>query len=286
MKPILQYERYNWVQGSNVPYRIFRCTKVILYDDKSDFYIARASRRMWDSIHDIDISQLKISAHPIPYGDMWPEYQEEFTLAPSPTPNGFHKKVVQLSEHRSQYLLQEIKVCEILKKHPHPNVAEYRGCMAEHGLITGLCFTAYHQTLSDRMYHDTRPFNIQACLRQIGKGLAHLHSLRLAHNDVKPANIMLDKNDNVFIIDFNSCCEIGSTEGVRGTPLWIDDSYNSKRARRENDYCGLRKIGEWIRDPRPFFLMPSHDKKKHERLGHHGQYTARECPICQQDAIE
>ena len=59
---------------------------------------------------------------------------------------------------------------------------------------------AYLQTLADRMYHDNRPFDSGAYLRRVVKGVAHLHKLRLIHNNINPSNTMLDKDDNAVIV--------------------------------------------------------------------------------------
>ena len=49
-------------------------------------------------------------------------------------------------------------------------------------------------------------------------GLDHLHNLGLNHNDINPANIMLDKEDVPIIIDFNSCQREGDLSFGIGTP--------------------------------------------------------------------
>ena len=46
---------------------------------------------------------------------------------------------------------REVEVCEILRKHPHPNVASYRGCLETQGRVSGLCFKRYASTLASRV---------------------------------------------------------------------------------------------------------------------------------------
>lgn len=46
-----------------------------------------------------------------------------------------------------QPVLQDLAACEKIRKHPHPNVAQYHGCVASGGRVTGLCFTRYPQSL-------------------------------------------------------------------------------------------------------------------------------------------
>ena len=90
---------------------------------------------------------------------------------------------------------------------------------------------------------------------------------------------MLTKDDNTVIIDFNSCCEEGKKGNMGGTYLWTDDSYNDHVADRENDFCGMRKIREWLRDPAPFRKHGRRDEELHKQLGHHGQF-GEDCYIC------
>jgi len=49
------------------------------------------------------------------------------------------------------------------------------------------------------------------------QGLAYFHSLKLSHRDIKPGNIMVDKNGNPVIIDFGAA---GSTNIKDGTPKY------------------------------------------------------------------
>lgn len=37
-------------------------------------------------------------------------------------------------------VLQELATCEVIRKHPHPNIAIYHGCVTSDGRVIGLCF--------------------------------------------------------------------------------------------------------------------------------------------------
>lgn len=47
----------------------------------------------------------------------------------------------------TESILAEVKVCELLKQRPHPNIAIYYGCQVSGDRITGLCSAKYSHTL-------------------------------------------------------------------------------------------------------------------------------------------
>jgi serine/threonine protein kinase len=44
---------------------------------------------------------------------------------------------------------------------------------------------------------------ISVAFRDMLSGLAHLHSLRIVHRDVKPENLLIDRKFRLIIADFN-----------------------------------------------------------------------------------
>jgi serine/threonine protein kinase len=139
--------------------------------------------------------------------------------------------------------MNEIATCETLKMNPHPNISRYHGCVVEDGWIKGLSFDRYAMTLAERV-QDERPLDIDACLRGIQAGVDHLHSLGLIHNDLHPDNIMMNGDDTVVIIDFDSSRPKGmGLEGAKGgTVDWTD--VHAVRAERENDMYSMHLI--WV----------------------------------------
>ena len=86
--------------------------------------------------------------------------------------------------------------------------------MVEDGRITGLAFTRYNQTLSDRVRNLQRLLDKKKCLEAIENGIHHLHSLRFVHNDVSVENVMFSDDDVPVIIDFDSCRREGEKMDV------------------------------------------------------------------------
>lgn len=83
----------------------------------------------------------------IPLEDLLPEMRPHFTKAPEGIPQScYAKKPTLLSLHMdsdhntlAEVILHEVEVCEILKNNPHPNIAQYLGCVVEDNKIHGLC---------------------------------------------------------------------------------------------------------------------------------------------------
>jgi hypothetical protein len=95
----------------------------------------------------------------IPASACCPPFPSEFTRASNPLPQNCHvKKPSLISYDRvrqgsqpdqiAESVLREAQVCELLRQHPHPNLAAYLGCqVSDEGRITGLCFAGYQRTL-------------------------------------------------------------------------------------------------------------------------------------------
>jgi serine/threonine protein kinase len=151
----------------------------------------------------------------------------------------------------SDLTLNEAKVCETLRAHPHPNIAEYLGCLVDKGRIIGLCFVKYDMTLSqrvaqDRLAQDSHSFDASSVLQGIEEGVQHLHSLNLIHCDLNPTNVFINGDGDVPVIgDFDSCRRIGDRLGLKArTSGWTRNEF--KFALPKNDQYGLLKIKELL----------------------------------------
>lgn len=199
----------------------------------------------------------------IPPGHFCPEFEEGLTRASVPLSHEIYVKRPRLlswgPEDRGSVaalVLQEAKVCEILKMHPHPNIARCRGCLVENGRITGLCFTNYKsdlkKTLAERK--DIMEKEKLAYCKAIEEGMRHLHELGLAHNDINPSNIMMDDGRPV-VIDFDSARPIGEKLGDKaGTFKWELEGAESSEV--DNDLYGLVKIQEVTLQVKPHEAKP------------------------------
>lgn len=229
---------------------VFDHTKIILRDGSQYFY-ARTKQR-YGSTSEVDPANLDL--HPIPTSQVWPPFPETFTHAPEPLPQNCYVKRPSLllygdtdaTTKLSTLILDEAKACEILRVHPHPNIAQYLGCIVDYGRIAGLCFVKYGTTLLERVYEGSDDFDADLCLRGIQSGVEHLHKLGLIHCDINPANILMSgDNDDPIIIDFDSCRREGEELGLKaGTRGWTNEGF--KVATPEIDKYGISMIKEFL----------------------------------------
>lgn len=76
-------------------------------------------------------------------------------------------------------------------------------------------------------------------------GLEHLHSLKIVHVDIKPANVLISRNNHVMITDFDHSLDI--SEGPTSHPLKCrgTDFYNSPEVARLSIIDEKADIWSW-----------------------------------------
>lgn len=157
-------------------------------------------------------------------------------------------------------IAREVETCEILRKHPHPNIATYYGYTETRGRISGLCFKRYTSTLLEAVNprrlsksafvlsgRDTVKDNMKSSLKGILAAIRHLHWLGLVHNDINPANIMIDEYDTFVLIDFDSCRYIGESlrdTGAKRTHYWHDPTIDLSL--EKNDLDAFKEVQIWL----------------------------------------
>ncbi|KAJ4311731.1 hypothetical protein N0V84_010297 [Fusarium piperis] len=228
---------------------VFHHTQLILKRGNDHFCAILKERVFKSEQRDIDSLDLV----PIPREHFCPLFKQGLTVAPEPSSDIYVKRHCLVHwdpsdpnpETYGDLLVQEAEICEILSKHPHPNVVRYFGCLVEDNRITGLCLGKCTSKLSDKLA-DATPDERKMYCEGIEKGVAHLHQLGLIHNDLNPSNIMMD-GDTPIIIDFDSCRPNGEKLGEKqGTLGW--DIEDAEFATPENDFYSLEKIKQYIMD--------------------------------------
>lgn len=240
----------------------------VVYRTGQDIYHARSMKR-YRSPADVSMDHLTHKTL-IPITAYQPIFPPHLTRASEPSSASVFIKRPRLNGYAfvhhdtgpeppsiADQVLNEVQVYEILKDHPHPNIARYLGCEVHDGRITGICLPKYLETLSRIVNpgsHGKRALpqgsgrikNREGILTGIERGIRHLHSLGLVHNDINPANIMLE-DDTAIIIDFGSCVRKGeSLESIARTYEWYDE--NVQTSCESNDLDALEEIREWMSD--------------------------------------
>ncbi|KAF1987733.1 kinase-like protein [Aulographum hederae CBS 113979] len=196
--------------------------------------------------------ELKDTLKHIPDEDVYPDAPPTITPFPEPIDNErLYFKGPKLHEfflgtgELATLTLQEAETLELLKRSPHPNIVGYHGCVIKRGRIVGLVLDRCKETLYYWMKGRQKPtIDIDACMNQITSAVRHLHSLGLAHNDLMPANIMLDEHNNAIVVDFGSCQPFGAKLITAGTHGWIDEDFDTS-AQHHDEYA-LGKIRKWL----------------------------------------
>lgn len=250
------------------PFQILSCNEV--WNDNNDdpafdhrmvvlrrgeqYFFARDPHRKGD----IEPAQLRLERIPIPH--IRAPFSADLTIAPElnlnrediyiKMPNlvsyGHYSPAQRPTFFKPQ--LQEARVYEQLRQHPHPNIGIYYGCIVKDGRIEALCLQRYDQTLAELLRENTLGYDEKRTyLEDVKKGVTHLHSLNLVHGDLNPSNIMVDsRNNKAVIMDFDSCRPLGQPMGDKaGTTGWCSEDCPDV-AEFEHDRIALQRIEEHL----------------------------------------
>ena len=157
-------------------------------------------------------------------------------------------------------ITREIETCELLRKNSHPNIATYYGYQETRGRVSGLCFKRYTFTLLEAVNpqrlskaaflssaRELVKGSMKSSLGGIFAAIKHLHSLGVVHSDINPANIMLDEDGTLILIDFGSCRYIGEplrSTGAKRTHHWHDPSIDISL--EKNDLDAFKDLQIWL----------------------------------------
>ncbi|KAI0809158.1 kinase-like domain-containing protein [Irpex lacteus] len=138
---------------------------------------------------------------------------------------------------------KEIEIYMTLVRSPHPNICPFYGCVREGQQVTALALKRIPHAFPYKWKKAEIPVPKLNLLRGLKRGLDHLHSLGIAHNDINRNNVRLDESFSPVIIDFNSALPEGTPLTVGGTPGWL---CTTKVSSKSNDLFGLGMFAQWL----------------------------------------
>jgi len=128
--------------------------------------------------------------------------------------------------------LQEAKM---LKKLNHPNIVRVMDFGKEDGMPYMVMEYVNGEDLKKLMLHKkTKKLQRYDLILQIGRGLDYLHENNIIHQDIKPENILVSRNNEVKIIDFglaryNRLRIFTRNRFIDGTPTYMSPEQIRKR---------------------------------------------------------
>ncbi|RMY84545.1 hypothetical protein D0864_07529 [Hortaea werneckii] len=205
---------------------------------------------------DVEDEELLACLQPVPPECIHPNFPEGFTVAPEYEASKHYLKAPSFTYALAQpgvtkvaeSVLNEAKMMELLKKHPHENLAQYYGCVVAEGRIKQLCLQRYDCNLMQWMHkhHDKPPQReVEAVLDDIEAGIEHLHSLGFAHNDLNPENICIDQHNRAVLVDFDCCIPLGEVM-PKGESVVFDEERDAMISDRGNDFHGMDDIADFL----------------------------------------
>ncbi|KAI1169795.1 kinase-like protein [Nemania sp. FL0916] len=148
--------------------------------------------------------------------------------------------------------LGEAEIMDQVSSLNHKNIIRYHGCQVRDGRLAGIVLERHECSLYEFFLwglDKNAVLDPQRFMAELESAISHLHLAGLAHNDLKPSNILLDKDRMPVLIDFGSCRPFGARLMQGGTPGWSNPERLVMASDKEHDLFGLEKIREWLGDP-------------------------------------
>ncbi|XQJ28828.1 serine/threonine-protein kinase Nek, putative [Leishmania guyanensis] len=138
--------------------------------------------------------------------------------------------LANMSDEEQLRAKQEIIVMDNVD---HPNVVKFRESFIDEAdnsidIIMEYCEFGTLEDLIDRQRYEGRPFPTDVLLEWMAEllcGLAHIHSTRILHRDLKTSNIFVTSKNHLKLGDFGVCTILSNphakAERLIGTPLYF-----------------------------------------------------------------
>ena len=150
--------------------------------------------------------------------------------------------VQQFEEQREKFK----KEAQRIRKLDNPHIVKVHDLFEENGTAYYVMDFVEGENLSQRLKRTGKPIaerKVREIFLQLLDALKAVHDAGMWHLDIKPANIMLDQENNVKLIDFGASKQLNSQKGGATTSTAI--SYTNGYAPREQMEQNYDKFGPW-----------------------------------------
>jgi len=150
--------------------------------------------------------------------------------------------VQQFEEQREKFKKEATRI----RKLNNPHIVRVHDLFEENGTAYYVMDFVDGETLADRLKRTGKPMGerkVREILPQILDALKAVHAAKMWHLDLKPANIMLDKDGSIKLIDFGASKQLNAQKGGATTSTAI--SYTNGYAPREQMEQNYDKFGPW-----------------------------------------
>ena len=150
--------------------------------------------------------------------------------------------VQQFEEQREKFKKEALRI----RKLNNPHIVKVHDLFEENGTAYYVMDFVEGENLSQRLKRTGKPMaerKVREIFLQLLDALKAVHDAGMWHLDIKPANIMLDKEGNVKLIDFGASKQLNAQKGGATTSTAI--SYTNGYAPREQMEQSYDKFGPW-----------------------------------------
>ncbi|KAK8147437.1 hypothetical protein G3M48_001602 [Beauveria asiatica] len=244
-------------------------THFLFVTEQDEVFFGRASK----DTKEMTLDEYANALRHVPDAALFPEVPEDrpLSIAVDDKSSYFCKRAgllqyePELNTGTPKQVLDETLIMELLSKHPHPNIIHYHGCRVRRGRITAILLEKHAKTLVQFVSHPSfESLDQDAFLTALESAVDHLHSLGLAHNDINPYNIMINKNNMPVLIDFGSCQPFGKYLQTFGSPGWVEEDFRTSE--KKHDIFALGKLRQWLHKAKSMDSVGEEDSVQVEEL--------------------
>ncbi len=150
--------------------------------------------------------------------------------------------VQQFEEQREKFKKEALRIRKLDNQH----IVKVHDQFEENGTAYYVMDFVEGENLAQRMKRTGKPMGerkVREIIPQLLDALKAVHDAGMWHLDLKPANIMLDKNGTIKLIDFGASKQMNAQKGGATTSTAI--SYTNGYAPREQMEQNYDKFGPW-----------------------------------------